>query len=98
MWLELKIHDYNCPNCDKEFDRLSDKVEYEEFDSECIDDSSHTIKCECGCVFRLQAEVEVMYHTIHNPKIPHNLPIDEATNLPDVVGDNQLPLFNTPSV
>ena len=78
MWLELKIKDYNCPNCNKEF---NESWEFEELDSESIDDATDSIACACGCQFKIQAFVETMYHVVTKPQ-----------KTPDA-GDNQLNIF-----
>ena len=87
MWLELKIKDYKCPSCQKEY---GDKITFEEYDGEDIWDD-YQMTCECGAVIQIDVECDVSVKLIRPP-------IVEDSVLPDVVGDNQLPLFNTPSV
>jgi hypothetical protein len=92
MNIEVIIQDYQCPSCQKQFG-FRDKIEFEEYDTESIwDDDKMT--CECGAEFQIDVECDVSVKLISAPKVPQNLPIDDATGLPDVIAENQLPLFN----
>jgi hypothetical protein len=92
MNIEVIIQDYQCPICQKEYG-FRDKIEFEEYDTESVLDNDKMM-CECGAEFNIDVECHVSVKLISAPKVQQNLPIDEATGLPDVVAENQLPLFN----
>jgi hypothetical protein len=93
MWIDLDIKDHNCPHCNEVNNR---NINFYVYDGESIwEDEDVTCK-KCGCEYNIDVTVET---TIDIKKKPEKIiPICEVSGLPDVVGDNQIPLFNTPSV
>jgi DNA-directed RNA polymerase subunit RPC12/RpoP len=96
MNLEVIISDYNCPHCGKEAG-WSEKLEFEEYNTEEIFDNEK-IECACGAKYVIDVTCNVEITLKSAPKVPQNVPIDEGTGLPNVVGDNQISIFDTPSV
>ena len=93
MWIDLDIQDHDCPHCGETNNKTLNF--YDTYGESIWEDQDLTCP-ECGCEYNIDVTVETTIVIQTEPE--KIIPIDEATGLPDVVGENQIPLFDTPSV